>query len=175
MHRMARSPPPGAVHERAMRRVHQPDHRVVDRGAKAHGFDEARRGRFGKAVEPRDLRRPARVVAEIDPDVALRLASRVTRHAHRRQIELLTLGERRDRGAPPIGRKAPAVIAAFDLAAVELAGRERHAAVWADVAQREDGAALVTPDHDRLAQHDPGEQPARPQLPPGHGVIPGLA
>src|SRR5438105_4164469 len=159
-----------------MRRVHEPDNAIIERRAKPHRLDEPRRFRFGKSLDPRDLRRPARMIlAEIDPDIALRLAGRVARHAHRREIELLTLGERRDGGAPPVRHKAPAVIAAFDLAAVELAGRERHAAVWADVAQREDGAALVTPDHDRLAQHDAGEQPARPQLPPGHGVIPGLA
>ena len=163
------------MHKGAVRRVHEPDNAIIERRAKPHRLDEPRRFRFGKTLDVRHLRRAAGVAAEIDPDIALRFAGRVARHAHRRQIELLTLGERRDGGAPPIGRKAPAVIAAFDLATVELAGRERHAAVWADVAQREDGAALVTPDHDRLAQHDAGEQPARPQLPPGHGVIPGLA
>src|SRR5207302_6193912 len=131
-----------------MRRVHETDNAIIERRAKPPRLDEPRRFRFGKSLDPRDLRRVARVLAEIDPDIALRFAGRVARHAHRREIELLTLGERRDGGAPPIGRKAPAVIAAFDLAAVELAGRERHAAVWADVAQREDGAVPVPPEED---------------------------
>ncbi len=59
----------------------------------------------------------------------------------------------RDRGAAPAGVEAPAVIAALDLAPVEIAGAERHAAMRADVAQRERRAGGVAADQHRLAQH----------------------
>src|SRR5580704_15767416 len=75
----------------------------------------------------------------------------------------------------PVGLEAPAVIAAFDLAAVEMADRQGHAAMRADVAQREDGAVAVPPEHDRLAEHRAGEQLSPPQPPARRRVIPGLA
>src|SRR3954452_9160117 len=75
----------------------------------------------------------------------------------------------------PVGPEAPAVIAAFDLAAVEAALRQRHAAMRADVAQREDLAGAVAADQHRLAEHLVPEHPAAPNRPARRRVIPGLA
>src|ERR1700730_834098 len=75
----------------------------------------------------------------------------------------------------PIGSEPPAVVAALDLAAVEMAGRQWHAAMRADVAQRENRAVAVAPNEDWFAQHDPRENPAAPQQPARRRVVPGLA
>ena len=48
---------------------------------------------FGEAVDPRDLRRPAGILAEIHPDVALRLACRVARDPDPGQVEGLALDQ----------------------------------------------------------------------------------
>src|SRR4051812_50131460 len=74
----------------------------------------------------------------------------------------------------PVGPEAPAVIAAFDLAAVEAALRQRHAAMRADVAQGEDLADAVAADQHRLAEHLAPEHPAAPDRPARRRVIPGL-
>src|SRR5258708_7732764 len=67
------------------------------------------------------------------------------------------------------------MVAALDLAAVESTRRQRHGAMRADVAQRENRAVAAAPNEDRLAEHDAREDPAAPQPPARRRVIPGLA
>src|SRR6266851_5605536 len=67
------------------------------------------------------------------------------------------------------------MVAALDLAAVESTRRQRHAAMRADVAQRENRAVAAAPNEDRLAEHDTREDPAAPQLPTRRRVVPSLA
>ncbi len=51
------------MHERPVRRVHQPDHRMVDRRGEPHALDEVGRA-FIEPVEHGDLRRRRRIPAE---------------------------------------------------------------------------------------------------------------
>ena len=86
-----------------------------------------------------------RPVAEEHPDVALHLARRIGLDRDAADLELLALDQRRDGGAPPAGIEAPAVIAAFDLAAVEPSVAQRDAAMGTNVAEREDRARRRRP------------------------------
>ena len=73
---MPRPPPPGAMDKRPVRRVHQPDNRMVDRGGEFDVFDKPRRAAL-EAVDIGDLRCGRRIVAKEHPDVALHLAGRI--------------------------------------------------------------------------------------------------
>ena len=116
-----------------------------------------------------------RVVAKIHPDVALHLAHRVAADPHPAGGEGLARHQGRDRGALPAGVEAPAVIAALDLAPVETAGAEPHAAMRAHIAQRERHAGGVAADQHRLAEHHLGQHRPRFQPSPGDRVVPRLA
>ena len=83
--------------------------------------------------------------------------------------------ERWDQGASPPRVEPPAVIAAFDLAPVEIARAERHAAVRTEIAQRERHAGLVAADQDRLAEHQLRHHGPAPQTAARQRIIPGLA
>ena len=74
--RPARAPPPGTMDEGPVRRVHQPDHGMVDRRGEADALDEIGRASV-EPVEQRDVRGRGRVLAEKHPDVALHLARRI--------------------------------------------------------------------------------------------------
>src|SRR3979490_1439691 len=65
----------------------------------------------------------------------------------------------------PVRREPPAVVAALDLASVEISGRQGHAAMRADVAQGEDGTLALAPEQDRLPQHRAPGQLAPPPPP----------
>ena len=174
MDRTARSPPPGAVHKRPVRRVHQPDDGMVDRRGEAHAFDEPRRCVL-EPVEIGDAGRGRRVVAKVHPDVARAPPHRIDADPDAAGREGLARHQRRDRGAVPAGVEAPAVIAALDLPPVETAGGERHAAMRADVAQCERHASGVAADQHRLAQHDFCQHRPRFQARAGDREIPRLA
>src|SRR5271166_6333695 len=53
--RMARTPPPGAMNKRTVRRIHQPDDRMVDCCCEAHTLDEIGRSSV-KPINQRDIR-----------------------------------------------------------------------------------------------------------------------
>src|SRR6516164_8809104 len=75
--RPARAPPPGAMDEGPVRRVHEPDHRVIYGGGEDHALDEIGQPPVFKAFKKRDLGGRGRLVAKEYPDVALHLARRV--------------------------------------------------------------------------------------------------
>src|SRR5260221_1141641 len=104
------------MHEGAVRRVHEADDGMVDRTGKAHRLDHAVAA-LTDIGNQRDVGRARRVAAEIDPDIALHLARRITGDAYPGGVEVLALDERRDGGGAPIGGQAPAMAAALDLAA----------------------------------------------------------
>src|SRR6516165_9529108 len=160
--------------KRPVRRVHQPDHGVVDRRREADALDEIGWS-SAEPVEYRDLRRCGGIVAEEHPNVPLHLAHRVAAHTDTRRSKRLTRNQRRDQGALSAGIEAPTVIAAFDLVSIEPAGAERHAAMRTWVAQSERGTGRVTTDQDRLAEHDLRQRGTAPQASARHRVIPSLA
>ena len=166
MDRDARPPPPGAVYEGSVCRVHQTDDRVVDMAGEGHG-----EGGVGSAVT--DIRylwridHLVRFVAEIDPDIALHLAAGIATHPDPLDIELLSFEQGWNRGTAPLSIEASAVIAALDLAAIEGAGRQRNTTMRADVAQGEGVTVGVAGDQDRFAQ-----QCLRDHRPPFQQVAP---
>src|SRR5215813_11552983 len=117
----ARAPPPGAMDERAMRRVHEPDDRVVYWGCESHAFDQIGRARGCNSFEQRDLRSSRRLVAKEYPDVALYLPRLVAAGPDPVGREGLAGHERGDHGATAARIEPPAVIAALDLTPVEVA------------------------------------------------------
>src|SRR5882762_4597569 len=151
--RTARAPPPGTVNERPVRRVHQPDHGVIDRGGETDALDEVGRASI-EPFEQRDPRRRGWVFAKKDPDVALHLARRVAADMDTIGRERLARYQRRDQGTMTAGVEAPPVIAALDLVPIEMAGAEPHAAMRTQIPHRERLACHVAADQDRLAQHD---------------------
>ncbi len=172
--RAAAAPPPRAVDERSVRRVHEPDHRVIDRRLEPGGLDQCRAAR-ADVGQLRDVRRGFGVLTEEHPDVALQLARRIALDLDAPGLEGLAVDQRRDRGAAALGIEAPAVIAALDLAPVEPALGQRHAAMRADVTQREHAAVGRPADQQRLAQDGLGQRAAARQLAAGQGVVPDLA
>ena len=98
--------------------IHQPNDGMIDRTRKAHRFDHGVTA-LADVGNLRDFGRAGRVGAEIDPDIALHLARRIAGDAYLGGVEMLALDERRDGGAAAICGKAPAMVAALDLVAVE--------------------------------------------------------
>src|SRR5262245_51732797 len=97
--RATRTPPPGAMDERAMRRVHEPDDCVVYRGCESHAFDQIGRACGCKSFEQRYLRSSRRLVAKEYPNVALYLPRLVAARLDPAGREGLAGHERGDRGA----------------------------------------------------------------------------
>ena len=113
-----RPPPPGLMHERPVRRVHQPNDRVVNMARKFYGFAQARHP-VAKFRHDGRVTRINAVIAEKDPDIALHFSARVGLHLHPVDIELLIRYQRGDGRASPVAAKAPAMVTAFDFLAVE--------------------------------------------------------
>ena len=146
VHRLLRSPPPGAMHERAVSRVHQPDDRMVDRARKQAAFHEP----LVRTIDVRDhgnlrqrIGQREFVFRHENPDVALHLATGKAAHEDSVEVKLLRWQQRWDVSAGSGAIESPAVIATFDLAAVEVSVAQRNAAMRADVAHREDFAVRV--------------------------------
>src|SRR4051794_10795267 len=118
----ARTPPPGAMDERAVRRVHESDDCVVYRGCESDAFDQIGRAHGSKSFEQWYLRSSRRLVAKEYPDVALYLAHFVAAGPDPVGREGLAGHERGDHGATAARIEPPAVIAALDLLPVEIAG-----------------------------------------------------
>jgi hypothetical protein len=171
--RRARAPPPGAMDERPMRRVHQADHRVVDGRGKRYALEDVGRT-LADIGQQRHRRRGVGIVAEIDPDVALPLERRIALHLDAGDVELLLRHQRRNGGAAPAAVEAPAVIAALDLAAVEAAAAQRNAAMRADVSEREGRAVIAAAEQQRLAEQRLRHHAPAPERRARQGEIPHL-
>src|SRR5579864_4055126 len=133
MDRALFAPPPGAVNKRAVRRIHQPNHGVVDAAREQNalvniGSPIAQLGQF------RDWRRGGRLAAEEDPDIAVYLARGIGVDCDPAKVKALAVDQRGDGRAAPGRREAPAVIAALDFPAVEAAIAQGNTAVRAYVA-----------------------------------------
>ncbi len=142
------------VDVRSVRGIHQPDHGMIDAAGKGLALHPARL-RIGNGHARR--RAPGLavpfVIGDIDPDEPILLAHRIAAHADAVRLQRLALDGGGDERAHAVCPEAPSVIGALDRVLGEhLAGRERHAAMRADIAQREDLAVLHPPDDDRLAQ-----------------------
>ena len=152
---VAASPPPGAVHERTVSRIHQPD----DGGIHAAGQG---RGEMRKAIVAAVLRqfrhrrqravgrRTPFGVGEIGPDVTVAF---LAREAAGKDAAALQLRVVRDGGndATLAGMRVetPAVVGAFDGLPVIMAKRKREGAVGADVAQGKRFAFGVASENER--------------------------
>ena len=80
---------------------------------------------------------------------------RIGAHADFGRVDVLSLDQRGNHRTHAIGLEAPAMIGAFDRGIVHRAARrQRHAAMRANVAQREDFAVAHPADQHRLAQKD---------------------
>ncbi len=155
-----------AMHERPVRRIHQPDDCVVDRRPEPHGLDETRRRRFGETVEHRDVGRRARVAAEEDPDVALDLARRIGGDPDPRWRDRRP-GLRRARGSGCNAHWWQS--ASHDSSTRSRCRRScRRKAASRDAgrcrAARRRGQLAVAADQHRLAKHRAGEDMAAPHI-----------
>src|SRR6185312_1044702 len=171
--RRGRAPPPGAMDEGPMRRIHEADHRVIDGRGERDALEDVGRA-LADIRQHRHRRRGAGILADIDPDVALPLERRIALHLDARDVELLLRHQRRDGGAAPAAVEAPAVIAALDLAAVEAAEAQRDAAMRAYVAEREDGAVAAAAEQQRFAQQRLRHHAPAPERRARQGEIPHL-
>jgi len=93
-----------------------------------------------------------RVFGHVDPDQPVAFDKRVFADADLGRLHAFFADERWDVRALTRGFEAPAVIGALDRAIQDLTFRQRHAAVRAEVAQRERFAALGAAKDDRLAE-----------------------
>ena len=177
------TPPPVLMHIGAVRRVHQPDHGMVDMGVEGHPVDQLGPAADHAGEDRRRLirlRLAARVRAHPDKDQALAFVRGIMAHADARHIHRLVLDQRGDGRADPVGAVAPAVIGAFDqlgavLALDQPSGRQRRGAVGTDVAHGVDLAGAGAAQQDRLAEDLIALQPARPQVAGQGGEIPDVA
>src|SRR5882724_11299263 len=112
------------MHERPVRRVHQPDDGVVDRSGKGDALGEIGIAFLVEAFKQRDFRRSFRVLAKKYPDVPLHLASAKVAGMDAVGREGLTRHQRRYQGASPARVESPTVIAAFDLMSIKATGTE---------------------------------------------------
>ena len=169
--RRLRPPPPALVDERAVRRVHQADHRMIDMAGKNHPLDDA----GGTGVRHlRQLRRwgcghglAALVGRHIDPDAAAGLRHRIAPHPDLGHIHILIGGQRGNAGALAVRREPPAVVTALDFLAVEPAIGQRNPSVRADIPQREHRSVRRPPQQQGLPQQ--GFRLHRPGLERGRG------
>ena len=131
-------PPPMVMHIGPMRRVHQPDHGMVDVAGKRLGFGPARLAIFIGTRGGSDLRRRARLGRHIDPDQPVLLAHRIGPHTDFRRVQVLAFHQGGNGAAHPVAAEAPAMIGAFDgVFGKDFPRRQRHAAMGADIAQGE--------------------------------------
>ncbi len=139
-----------------MRRVHQADDGVVDAAMEELALVPA-----WARVRHADARwlalRRRRLAAgggHVDPDEPVLLAHRIGFDLDVRRLDRLAADEGGYRCADAVAAEAPAVIGAFDrVVRQHLAGRERHAAMRADVLHREGRPVAAAADQHRLAQH----------------------
>ena len=157
--------PPRGVHEGGMGRVHQAERGVIGRAGERLHDGSQWSGVVGECRHSRRLA-GARLICprEIDPDQALPLDARIGAAADLGEVHLLALAQRRNLDAGAGHVEAPAVIAARDGVAVEVAVMQRDAAVRAVVAQREHPIAAAAADDQRLAEQGLVNHAARPQL-----------
>src|SRR5438132_1324504 len=159
---MAAAPPPRLVNKRPVRRIHQPDDTVVHAtwqlGGEVRDLVFVAEGRhawcwngrlacFGE-TGPRLGR-----LRNEDPDVVVVLLAGKTARVDAVQFELLIRGEGWNVLAlTGMGVEFPAMIATFDLLAVEPSIGKRHASVRAGISQGKRTSAPVPPDHERNFQ-----------------------
>ena len=164
LHSPGRAPIKRPVHERSMRRVHQPDHCVVHVAGEAHRPHHV----VGGVAEARDLRHRRQIdfvdalFAHENPQVALPFANRIAAHLDPARVQVLAVDQRRYRRADAGAVEPPAVITALDLVSIVAPVRQRDAAVRTDVVQGEDSPLVVAADQHRLAQERSAEHPAAP-------------
>src|SRR6267378_1881686 len=150
---MLRAPPPRLMDEGAVCGIHQADDAVVD-GAGQIGGEVGEfvvRAEFrnlgGGSGSGRGLRESGAGWAGIgyeDPDKVVALFAGIAAGVDAVDFQRLIGDERRDQLAlAGVGIESPAVVAAFDLLAVEVSAGKRHAAVRAGVTQSEGLAWLV--------------------------------
>ena len=154
-----------------MRRIHQPDGRVVEVAGEKHVLED-----LGTALadlgHDRHLGQGTALLAEVDPQIALHLAARVALHVNAGEIGAIFVDEGRNGRAPALGIEAPAVIAALDLAAVEAAVRKRNAAMGTETSERE-GPAIARPaEQQRLAEKGHPDRSPRLQTLAGQREVP---
>ena len=171
------------MNERSVRGIHQPDDAVIDAAGQIGGqvgefvfVAECWNARAGlrrgsaRCVESRSCGRRLR---NEDPDEAVMLFAGVAAGVDAIDFEFLIGGERRNQLAlAGVRVEAPAVVAAFDLIAVETSAGERHAAVRAGVLQCETTVLSVAPDDQRRLQQRRPFQAFAKDCVAGQGAIP---
>src|SRR4029077_19434873 len=139
VNRIAAAPPPRLVNEWSVRGVHQANNAVIH----AAGQVRSQVGEFEFLAECRNARRSRRRIDTLresrscwrrlrneDPDEAILFFACVTARVDAIDSEFLIGGQRRNHLAlAGVGVEPPAVITAFQLAAVEPSAGKRHAAM----------------------------------------------
>src|SRR6185312_4432413 len=132
-------------------------------------------GAPGRIVHPMEIRDERRIgerrIAHPDPNPMIAFDDRIGAHPRLRRDRLLA--RHADAGAAAVIDEA--VIEALDIAAFELAVRERHVAMAAAILQRGRAAILLAPEHDRLAANLAAHQLLPPNLPIPRRDIPEIA
>ena len=153
----AAAPPPRLMHERPMRRIHQPDDAMIDVAGQV-------RRDVCRAVARRELRdlrhwrklstAAARArLRKINPGVAVALLAWIRRGINLCRVQRVGFGERGDQLALAAARvELPAVIFAGYGFAVEPSGRERNSAMRTQVAHGEDGSSCAPPQQQWMSQ-----------------------
>ena len=179
---VAAPPPPRLVNKWSVRRIHEADDAVVH----TTGQFGSQVGDIVHAAETRDSwhshgwrnsfgesRAWRRRLGNKHPNIVVMLFAGIRPCINAVDLEVLVGGERGDELAlSAMGIERPAVVAAFELLAVEVAVGKRHAAVRTSVAQGEDLALTITAENQGSFEQHRLVQAVAGKCAAGHCPIP---
>src|SRR6185312_11325126 len=151
------APPPRLMHKRPVRGIHQPNDAVVDVARQIGG--EMRSAKSGRELwHLRNSRQfsvdTARTrLRDKDPGIPVALLAGIRPGEDLRRIQRILAGQRGNLHAlAAAGLKLPAMILAGHALAVEPSGRERNAAMRAQIAHGEDFSVFAAAQQQRYSQ-----------------------
>jgi hypothetical protein len=172
-----RPPPPGLVHKRPMRRIHQPNNPVI------HIAGQLRR-QMRSPKPPRKLRHlrhrrqlshhpPSPRLRQINPRIPIPLLTRISPRINLPRLQRLVTSQRRNLQALPRTRlKPPPVVLASHRLSIEPPRRQRNPPMRTKIPHRKQPAILLPSHQQRHPQQQSRSRLPRPQLPRPHSRIP---
>jgi hypothetical protein len=177
MNTSRRPPPPGLVHKRPMRRIHQPDNSVVD-------IARQLRRQMRRPKPPRKLRHlrhrrqlshypPSPRLRQINPRIPIPLLTRIRPGINLSRLQCLVASQRRNLHALPRTRlKPPPMVLASHRLPIEPPRRQRNSPVRTKIPHSKQLSILLPTHQQRHPQQQSRSRLPRPQLPRPQGRIP---